>query len=141
MPWLYRSHPGYFYVALAVALTHIALGFDSFQPGRHAAPVFEYVRPPIIYYGHMHFVVGGVILACFYLHRRHWWLARAMFFISVLTFNTFSVGAILSCILDPTASWVAPTGLIAMSISSAAAWKEPIVLAPKPVPYDFAADK
>lgn len=122
--WLRDVHIGYYRIVLSVLASHIALAVDSFLPSRHDAPVFTYVQPLLGWYGWMHIIVAVAILAGLLLAEQWWPLARAAFFISLLTFNTYAAGMLFGAYFHG-GSLIGPIGLIALSVSSAAAWREP----------------
>lgn len=123
-PWLRATHPGYYRIAWSVILAHVVLAVDSFLPGRHDAPVFTYVKPLLAYYGVMHVIVACVLVLTLFVDERWWGWSRAMFFVSLLTFNTYATGMLFGFFYTG-GSLVGPIGLVALSISSAAAWREP----------------
>lgn len=124
--WLRRTHVGYYRIALSVTLAHVALGVDSFLPGRHNAPVFHFVQPLLASYGLMHFGVAAALVFALWADERWWWVARWSFLLSVITFNTFAAGLLFGFAFYG-GSLIGSVGLIALSISSAAAWREPTI--------------
>lgn len=126
-PWLAKTHPGYFYVVVAVLASHVALAADAFMPQRHASRAFTYLRPDLTYFGVMHVIVAAVLLNALYQSPKWWWLARWALFVSIVTFNAAAAMIGLAVVHFGDVSLIGPTGLVALSLSSAAAWREPVV--------------
>ena len=124
-PWLARTHVGYYRIVLSVLISHVVLAVDCFAFA-HVAPVFHFVNPLMGVYGVVHVIVAAVVTFALLADERWWWTARAAMFLSLLTFNTYAVGMLFG-VFYYGGTLVGPVGLIALSISSAAAWREPTI--------------
>lgn len=126
VPWLRYSHPGYFMVILSLIFVHGVLAVDALFPSRHTAPIFEYEAGALTFISIAHFVILVTLIVALYLPVDYWWLARVVCIWSILVFNSVALLLILSLVQGSPASFQTPTLYLALSMSSAAAAREPL---------------